>query len=106
MASGANSHSELGGSLRFFSHGKSASSSFEMAREEAGLSFSGNNNNNNQKVSNDLLRSLQDHAAADEKTLNLLWDLDIWTAADLANVDVERMVHVSVRVHLSLALTQ
>ena len=77
-----------------------------MAREEAGLSFSGNNNNNNQKVSNDLLRSLQDHAAADEKTHNLLWDLDIWTAADLANVDVERMVHVSVRVHLSLALAQ
>ena len=53
-------------------HGNIRGSSFSLAREEAGQSFS---SPHNQKVSHDLLRRLQDHAAADEKTQKLLWDM-------------------------------
>ena len=64
--------------------GDGKSSSFDMDRAEGGQSL----------VSAELRERLEQHGAADVPTLQFLWDMNIWSSADLAGVDAEALVEV------------
>ena len=73
----------------FFSNHTAASS---LSFEERGESTAGSSQ---QLVSSELLQSLEAHSAADPATLNILWKSEVWTVADLANVQIEKLCMVS-----------
>mgnify|MGYP001197729905 CR=1 FL=1 len=73
----------------FFSNQTAASS---LSFEERGESTAGSSQ---QLVSSELLQSLEAHSAADPATLNILWNSEVWTVADLANVQIEKLCMVS-----------
>jgi len=82
------------GAMRAAQQATGANSSFEMDRAEGGTA----------NVSSDLRARLEMHGIADDATLQVLWNLNVWSAADLAGMDSERLVQV--RLHCTGCLWQ
>lgn len=66
----------------------------------AGLKFNHGSNedvegNNENKVSQQLQDLLQEHDSGDPHTLQILWDIDVWSVADLRNINADQLIHVS-----------
>jgi hypothetical protein len=60
-------------------------SSFDLGETEKG----GEN-----KVSKELKDLLTANESGDDHTLQILWDMDVWSVADLRNIKADQLIHV------------